>query len=185
LQHDERLPVYHVIFTLDFSKSETQLVSEFREWLKLPENLQRLDNYKRPKIGTTGKPLDRLKDLAAWRLYREHGNDWNKANDFARVHRKKFTSAEIRQRFKTQTQRDNISPGSNKPFRDAKCQGGNPANEADLFGEDADARKAQASAWRYMVEIMPHKFAPPGPHMLARFVEIGKLASKGQSRRVD
>jgi hypothetical protein len=171
--------VYYAVFDVDYSKSATQLAKEFLEWLKLPENQERLDNCKRPRIGTTGKPLDRLKDLAAWRLYREHGNDWNKANDFARVHRKKFTSAEIHERFKTQAQRAKLPSGSNKPFRDAKWQAGNPANEADLFGEDADARKAQASAWRYMVEIMPHEFAPPGPHMLASFVEIGKLESKG------
>ena len=178
LQHDDRLPIYYAIFNLDYSKSETQLVKEFLEWLKLPENQQRLESYKKSKIGTTGKPLDRLKDLAAWRLYRECGNDWEKANDFADKHRKKFTNAEIRQKFKTRAQRDKFQTGSNKQFRDAKWQAGKPANEADLFGEDADARKAQASAWEYMVEIMPQEFAPPGPHMLAMMVEIGKLESK-------
>jgi hypothetical protein len=179
LQHDDRLPVFYALFNVDYSKSGTQLGKEFLEWLKLPENQERLENYKKPRIGTTGKPLDRLKDLAAWRLYREHGNDWNKANDFARDHRKKFNSAEIRQKFKTKAQRDKFPSGSDKPFRDAKPQAGKPASEADLFGEDADARKAQASAWKYMIEIMPQQFAPPGPHMLATFVEIGKLESKG------
>ncbi len=171
--------VYYVVFDVDYSKSETQLVNEFHKWLRLPENRERLEKYKKPTTGTTGKALDRLKDLAAWRLYREHGNDWNEANHFAREHRKKFTSTEIRQNFKTKAQREKFSSGSYKPFRDAKWQDGKPANEADLFGEDADARKAQASAWGYMVEIMPQKFASPGPHMLAVFAELTKLASEG------
>ena len=152
----QRGPFYHAIFDLDFSESETLLVSRFKEWLRLPENKERLAKHKRPTTGTTGRPLDRLKELAAWRLYRECGNDWEKANDFANEHRK-----------------------HRRPFRDAKQQDGNPANEADLFGEEADARKAQASAWKYMVEIMPQEFAPPSPYMLAMTAEIEKSASKG------
>jgi len=75
--------VYHAVFDLDFSKSETQLAKEFLEWLRLPDNQKWLATHKKPSTGTTGKTLDRLKDLAAWRLFREFGNDWNKANDFA------------------------------------------------------------------------------------------------------
>ena len=176
---------FHAIFDFDFSESETQLVIRFKEWLRLPENQERLVKYKWVKTGTTGKALDRLKDLAAWRLYREHGHDVNFANKFAAKHRKKFTRGEILKRFKTKVQRDKFPSGSNKPFRDAKGQGGNAANEADLFGEDADARKVQASAWKYMVEIMPKEFAPPGPHLFAILAEVGKRASKGKAKRMD
>ena len=187
LQQDDRLPVYYALFNVDYSKSGTQLGKEFLEWLKLPENQERLAKYKKPTTGTTGKPLDRLKDLAAWRLYRECGNDWENANKFADKHRKHFTAPKIREWFKTKEERCDYDPGDPMPFRDAKPKkdkwaGGRqtniPANKADLFGEDADACKAQASAWKYMVEIMPQEFAPPGPHMLASFVEIGRLESK-------
>lgn len=170
---------FQAIFALDFSESETRLVNRFREWLRLPENQERLAKYKRSTTGTTGKPLDRLKDLAAWRLYREHENNVSYANEFAAKHRKKFTREEILKRFKTKAERDKHPLGSNKPFRDAKGQCGNAATEAELFGEDADARKAQASAWKYMIEIMPEEFAPHSSHMLAMFVGIGKLKSKG------
>jgi hypothetical protein len=148
-------PNHYAIFTLDFSKGETGLCNEFKEWLRLPENKELLKKYKKPMTGITGKPLDRLKDLVAWRLYREHKNDWGAANDFADKRRKQ-----------------------RKPFRDAKPSAERPANEAPLFGEDADARKAQLSAWQHLAEIMPGEFAPPGPHMLAALAEIDRLGSK-------
>jgi len=180
---------YHAIFTLDFSEGETQLVNRFREWLRLPENQERLAKYRKTTTGTTGKPLDRLKDLAAWRLYRELGNNWNKANEFADKHRKRFTAQKIREWFKTEEERGNYRNGDPMPFRDAKSkkekwESGQqviiPANEADLFGEDADAREAQASAWKHLAELMPQEFDPPGPHMFAMFIELEKsLASKG------
>ena len=167
--------VYHAVFDLDFSKSETQLAKEFLEWLRLPDNQKWLATHKKPSTGTTGKTLDRLKDLAAWRLFREFGNDWNKANDFASQHRKPFTKAEITRKFKRLSQRKNVKSGSNKPFRDAKRQAGSQPNESELFGEEADARKAQASAWHHMAEIMPKPFAPPGQHMLALLAGFKKL----------
>ncbi len=175
----KRESVYHAVVDVDYSKSENQLVNEFREWLWLPENRERLAKYKVPTTGTTGKPLDRLKDLAAWRLYRECGNDWNKADEFARDNRKRFTSAEIREKYITKTQRKIFQPGSPKPFYNARRQDGKPSNEADLFDEIADAYRAQAGAWKYLAEIMPQEFAPPGPHMLAEFVGWEKLAAKG------
>jgi hypothetical protein len=171
-------PFFHVIFTMDLSKGETRLVNEFREWLRLPENRTRMEKFKTLRTGTTGEPLDRLKDLAAWRLFRELDNDWNAANEFANKHRKTFNPQEIRE-YKTKEQRQKYRPGDPKPFHNAKRQEGRPANEAELFGEDADAREAQAAAWEYSVQIMAEEFAPPSPHMLSWFVELGKLAPKG------
>jgi len=121
--------VYHAIFALDFSKSEKRLMEEFRAWLRTPEHAALLKKYRRPKTGKTGTPLDRLKDLAAWRLYRECDNDWQTANDFADKHRKQ-----------------------RKHFRDAKKSG------ADLFGEQADAYKAKAAALKYLADLMPNEF---------------------------
>lgn len=161
-QHESN---HQAIFALDFSEAETRLVNRFREWLKLPSNQERLKQYARPKRGTTGKSLDRLKDLAAWRLYRELGNNWNAANDFANKNRK-----------------------PRKPFRDAKPKKENwvsgkgkitPANDVDLFCDNAEAGDAQAGAWNFLAELMAEEFAPPGEGMLATFVEIEKLASEG------
>jgi len=178
----QRGPFYHAIFDLDFSESETLLVSRFREWLRLPENQERLAKYKQAATGTTGKPLDRLKDLAAWRLYRECGNHWEEADEFADKHRKRFTMQKKREWC-------NYHPGDPMPFRDAKPkkekrasgkQAIIPANEADLFGEDADAREAQASAWKHLAELMPQEFGPPSPGTFAMCIELEKaLASKG------
>jgi hypothetical protein len=172
---------YHVIFTLDFRKSEAQLLNEFREWLRLAENKERLAKYKMPKTGTTGAPLDRMKDLAAWRLYRESNNDWDAANDFANAHRKRLTGTEIGKKYKNKTvgERKEIKAGSKKPFRDAKRQGEKPPNQADLFGEEADAYKAEATAREYLTRIMPMDFPPkPGPFMQAMRDELAKVASK-------
>ena len=169
---------YWAVFALDFSKGETRLVNEFKEWLRLPEHRERLEEHEKPRSETTSKSLDRLKDLAAWRLYRECGNDWNKANGFARDNRKRLTAQEIRKRYKTKEQREQYRPFDPKPFRDAKKQGEILPNQADFFGEEADAREAQARAWKHLVEIMPSEFKSPGPHMLGMFVELEKRASK-------
>ena len=183
-QHPSRPELYYALFNLDYSKSETELVSEFREWLRLSENKERLQHYRKSKTGTTGKPLDRLKDLAAWRLYRECGNDWNKANDFAKHNRKRFTAQKICEWCKTKEERAKYSNGDPMPFRDAKSkmqQQANgrtisiPANTADLLGEDADAREAQRSAWKHLTETMLQEFAMPSSLMLAMFVELEKL----------
>jgi hypothetical protein len=165
-------PLYQVVFEVDFSKGGTRLHNEFKQWLKLPEIERLLRQFHKPRTGRTGKPLDRLKDLAAWQLYRESGNDWNKANEFASKHRKRFTTQEIRE-YKTKEQRQKYRPGDPKPFRDARD------SEADLFGEEADAIKAQKRAWEFLAEIAAREFAPPNEEMLAAFVEFRKLASEG------
>lgn len=190
LQQHESL--HHVIFSLDFSEKETHLAKRFAVWLKLPEIQTLLGKHERPKRpAIADAPLDRLKDLAAWRLYRESGNDWNKANNFADKHRKCFSDqAECRRANKDLAKNDprRYKLGHKRPFRDAKQkiekqESGTPqiiqANRADLFGSDADPIKAQASAWKHLVELRPTEFAAPPPHMLEILVELEKLASKG------
>ena len=129
--------VSYALFTLDYSKSETQLVNEFREWLRLSENRTRLEKHKKPTTGTTGKPFDRLKDLAAWRLYRELGNDWNAANVFANQHRKK-----------------------RQPFHDARQGQSNKVQraEAALGNEESYFLKAKKRALDYLAEYIPGEF---------------------------
>jgi hypothetical protein len=146
--------VYQAIFALDFSKSEKQLVEEFRVWLRISDHAALLTKHKIPKTGKTGWPRDRLKDLAAWRLFRELNNDWQAANDFANKHR--------RQR---------------KAFRDAKSTADTPANEADLFGEEADAYKAKASALKYLADLMPNEFGQPD--LAEAFAGLDKIAREG------
>jgi hypothetical protein len=172
-------PVYRALFDVDFSKTPTQLANEFKEWLRLPENQERLQKHKRAAKLDTGKPLDRLKDLAAWRLHREENknvaeaeglrrngvlfNKLDAANKFANAHRKR------------------LNPKEQRPFRDAKPLGKGkiPANEAPLFGEEADAYEAQASAWAHLAEIMPDdKFRPLNESMVNAFVQLDKLDSQ-------
>jgi hypothetical protein len=138
-------PVSYALFTLDYSKSETQLVKEFREWLRLPDNRKRLGEHKKPTTGTTGKPFDRLKDLAAWRLYRELGNDWNAANVFANQHRKE-----------------------RQPFHDARQGQSNKVERAKaaLGNEESYFLKAKKRALDYLAEYIPGEFRVSSPSFL-------------------
>jgi hypothetical protein len=155
-------PIYHALVNVDFSKTENQLVNEFKAWLKLPDNQKRLAEWRKPRTDAPSNALARLKDLAAWRLFRELLNDWGPANDFANQHRKRRNPKEAR------------------AFRDAKPQGDNPANEAALFGEESDAFEAQRRAWKYLGKLMPDEFAPISDAMAEAFVKLDKLASQDQ-----
>lgn len=172
---------YHVIFNLDFSKGEPQLIHEFTEWLKLPGYRALLKKYRKASTRKLDWPLDRLKDLAAWRLYREFGNDWNEANKFANRRRKSFSSyPEIRAKCKNYPKGElPYKPGDPRPFRDARMQSAKPSNQADLFGEDADARKAKAGALKFLAELIPTEFAPIKPAMLEAYKELERRASDG------
>ncbi len=139
--------IYRVIFDVDFSKAKHQLLDEFTEWLE--ENRKLLKKFKKEKRGTTGKWLDRLKDLAAWRLYRElakehgitgeHGfpTALDAANSFADAHRKRLPS------------------GAPKPFRDTKPQPGLRANEAFLLNDPEEPR---ARALACLSDLLPDEY---------------------------
>jgi hypothetical protein len=151
--------VYWAVFDVDFSKSESQLLKEFQEWLRLPEQRGHLQRERRPTTGATGGDLDRLKDLAAWRLFRELGNDWNAANEFANKKRKAFGDmSEVRTKAnKEQVGKWGYKTKSPRPFHSARqqCKGRIPPHKADLFAELADAYKARASAASYMALLLP------------------------------
>ena len=105
-----------------------------------------------------GNALSRLKDLSAWRLFRELNNDYDAANRFANEHRKKWTRPQIRERYKTHEERKRYEPSDPRPFLDAKGGGGVPPNQMDLFHGDPDARKAWDRAWAHLVEFIPEEF---------------------------
>jgi hypothetical protein len=137
--------IYRVIFDVDFSKTKEQLLNEFSVWLDLPENRKLLKRHKKAKIGMTGKSLDRLKDLATWRLYRELDNDWAAANDFATRHRKEH-----------------------RPFHDARHGQSKRVQrtQADLGSEESYFLKAKKRALNYLAEYIPDEFSVSLPSCL-------------------
>jgi hypothetical protein len=134
--------LYRVLFDLDFRKTKKQLLSEFSAWLDLAENKQLLCKHNVPRVGTTGKARDRLKDLATWRLYRELGNNWNAANDFAEQNRKPSVA-----------------------FHDAR-QGQSkkvPLTQAPLGSEQSYFLKAKSRAQSFLADYIPEEFSLPSP----------------------
>jgi hypothetical protein len=170
--------LFSAVFDLDFSKGRTQLLKEFGEWLRLPEYQKLLRQYQQPKTGTTGQWLDRLKDLAAWRLYRELDNDLEAANHFANERRKCFEDhQEIQRMFPTNEQRGKCKVGNPRPFRDAKPKGGQLNSQSDLFCDEAEALGVKKSPLEFLTSIMPEDFPPPpGPEMRDAFAQIDALA---------
>jgi len=80
-------PLVQVLLPLDFSKSKKRLLQEIDKWLELPENKARFNRHKQTtEAGTEKQAKDRLKDLAAWKLFDRLG--WEVALDFAEQHRK-------------------------------------------------------------------------------------------------
>ena len=130
----------HALFTLDFGKAKKRLMQEFEMWLDLPENKERLTAFKNRRIGRTGTFKDRLKDLAAWRLYQALGCD--AALAFAEANRKKDKADRFR------------------PFHDPRHgqSKSTPLNQAPLYSEESAFLKAKARALEYLAEVMPGEF---------------------------
>ncbi len=134
----------HVIFTLDFGKTKKRLLQEFDKWLQLPENKARFDAHKQNPTGKTGMFKDRLKDLAAWRLYRELG--CKEALAFAEKNRKRDKHGKPRQ------------------FHDARKEQSKTKmslNEAPLYSEyneESGFLKARGRALAYRMELIPWAF---------------------------
>jgi hypothetical protein len=126
------------LFVLHFGKTKKRLVQEFEAWLDQPPIKERLEKYEGRSIGTTGKERDRLKDLAAWRLYRELGEA--KAEIFIEKHRKRDGN------------------GNTRPFHDSRKSEGLPPNETSLYGHRTGPLKATARARKHLIELMPCEF---------------------------
>jgi hypothetical protein len=134
-------PMAHALLPLDFSKSEKRLLEEIRAWLRLKENKDRFAKHQpKTEAGTEKEAKDRLKDLAAWRLYRELGCD--KALSFTEKNRK----------------RDNS--GVPCPFHDPRQDQTKklPLNEAPLYSEESGFLKAKKRAEDHLAELIPWEF---------------------------
>lgn len=130
----------HCMFTIDFTKRKKRLCKEFEAWLGLPENRERLKKYERNLIGTSGGPLDRLKDLAVWKLYEKYR--YQGMLDFTEKNRKRDEN------------------GNPRPYHDER-QGQSskvPLNEAPLFSEESSALKAIGRAKAFLAELIPWEF---------------------------
>jgi hypothetical protein len=138
---DSRFAWVHVLFTLDFRKSRKRLLREFDNWLQLPGNRARFDACGQNLTGKTGTFKDRLKDLAAWRLYRELG--CQEALAFVEKNRKRDRRGRPRQ------------------FHDARkeqSKANMPLNEAPLYSqynEESAFLKARARALAHGKELIP------------------------------
>ncbi len=134
-------PFFHALFLLDFSKDRSRLEDEFKAWLQLPENKARFEKYQpKRKIekGTAKEAKDRLKDLAAWRLYRVLGCDG--AVQFANKHRKQDKGGVFR------------------PFLDAREVRSNGQkilrHQADLYSEESGFIDAKSRAEKHLKQLL-------------------------------
>ena len=120
----------HALVTIDWSKTEAQLVSQFRSFLR--EHQARSQQHRSAASGVTGGAKDRLKDLAAWRLYDHCEDDWEAANAFAEEHRLKTTA------------------GKPRPFHDLR---GTPSSP--LFAEQSGFSRARRRARAHLAGLFP------------------------------
>jgi hypothetical protein len=140
-------PYSWCLFEIDFSASKGDLKKDFSNWLARHENRERFQRYQKNRRGKTGDSLDRLKDLAAWRLYRENDNDCGQANFIANKRRKT--------KLITATRDEPL------PFHNARAVDGQTVSEADLFACDEDYRHAKGRALEYLAECFPREFGRP------------------------
>lgn len=162
--------LYWCLFEVDLSARKGDLVKQFAKWLRAPENRKRLARYAKGKRGTTGDLLDRLKDLAAWRLYREYGNSCEQANKFAGDHRKTKLVTVLKGKPPMKIGR---------PFHNARALKNDPlvpTNLAGLFSCDAEYRTAQGRVLKHLADCFPAEFKikkPTLPPALKRLFQAG------------
>jgi hypothetical protein len=160
-------PFVQVLLPLDFRKSKKRIVQEIGKWLELTENKARFDKHKpKTEAGTEKEAKDRLKDLAAWRLFDKLG--WEKALEFAEQYRKRDASGEPR------------------PFHDPRK--GRKENEAPLYSwqtAESAFRKAKVRVDRYLAQLIPWEFGKYaheaktfGKEMVERFNKAIEQARK-------
>jgi hypothetical protein len=140
----------------DHGKTRKQLIDEFEAFLELPEIKAHSAKYRGDPTGKTGKAKDRLKDLAASRLYEYCKRDWNAANDFADNHRKQTDAGEARAFHDVRKGKDAVQPKdamgvSLGPKKD-------PANRALLYGGQLSFLRAKIRAQDYLRQTIPWEF---------------------------
>jgi hypothetical protein len=132
-----------------FCQEQERLLQEIDEWLQLPENKARFDKHKpKTEAGTEKEAKDRLKDLAAWRLFR--GLDWEEAIKVAERHRKRDKNGRPRAFHDPR-------PGRREQGKLNKVS----LNQAPLYswqtGESA-FRKGKTRVDDYLAELIPWEF---------------------------
>ncbi len=154
---------YLCLFEVNLSARMGDLTGQFKKWLALLENCKRLNRYGNEKRGATGQPLDRLKDLAAWRLYRENKNKCEQANLFANQNRKKFkTWPEIYRTCKKKNGKWPYKPSEPRPFHAAQpTKDKHPVNQSDLFAHDEDYRHSKMRVMERLSDSFPREFKKP------------------------
>jgi hypothetical protein len=180
--HQRVLPILHVgqwshvLFTVDHGKTRKQLIDEFEAFLELPEMIKaRSAKYRGDPTGKTGKAKDRLKDLAASRLYEYCKRDWNAANDFADNHRKQTDAGEARTFHDVRKGKDAVQPkdaigASLAPQKD-------PANKALLYSGQLGFLRARKRAQIYLKQLIPWEFYKQG-----KDAELENLRAKMKKR---
>jgi hypothetical protein len=164
----------YALFAIDFGKSETRLLEEFKAWLRLPEIKKRFEIHKpnRSVVGSTGSFTDRLKDLAASRVFEAFKEDTKKADWFTHENRKTFQADTTIMRplpkktgeKKRTVQKIHFRRGDPRPFHDARGgQSNEPLNQVSLYSESGDWRKAQREALRFRQELIPWELTPVAP----------------------
>ena len=135
-KRNEKSPFVHALFSIIFTKTKKTLSQEFEIWLDLPENLARFKAHKNDPTGKTGLFRDRLKDLSAWRIQRELGND--EAASFVLQHR-------LKDKF-----------GTPRAFLDARMgqSDKHPLNDAPLYRDEVGWRKARSRAEKFAAELL-------------------------------
>ncbi|MGC1321701.1 MAG: hypothetical protein WA849_05940 [Candidatus Udaeobacter sp.] len=135
-------PFVQALLPLDFSKSRQRLLQEIDLWLQQPENKARFDKHElKIETGTEKQAKDRLKDLAAWRLYRELGS--KEALAFAEKNRRRD---------------EHGKPLKFHDVRKEQSKTKMPLNEAPLYSEESGFPKAKDRAVKYRGELIPWEF---------------------------
>jgi hypothetical protein len=126
-------PFVQAFLPLDFSKTKGRLLEEIGMWLDSTENKARFDKHKpKTEVGTEKEAKDRLKDLAALRLYRELG--YTEAREF--VYEKR----------------------GQRRFHATRPSRGKQADGADLFYDQSGFVRAQKRARDYRAKLLPWEF---------------------------
>lgn len=124
----------HLVITLPLDQSAKEITRRFNQTLKRPE-IKELIQSSRERVG---EAKDRLKDLAAWRLYRELG--YLKSLDFADANRL------------------SDSAGEPRAFHDPRHGQGTESralSESPLFSDVSGFGNAKQRAKQWLAEKMP------------------------------
>jgi hypothetical protein len=171
--------IYFCLFQVDLSARKGDLTKQFKKWLASHENRSRLRRCRKESRGATGRSFDRLKELAAWRLYRENKNSWTEANKFATQHRKTFKNwPEVYATCKRVKGSWPYKPGDLRPFHNAKNIRSTLANKADLFSCDDDYRHTKMKVIERLSESYYREFRKPSPGMAALHARLTALSRK-------